>query len=382
VHLNQARQATGHVFCVDRAKGPQWFAKYRLPDGRQLKKRIGPAHTGRGRPPAGTYTKRTARAWLEDLLRQADAGELAAQICPEVTFADAAREWLRYVEHDRACKPSTLRSYRSSVEGRLIPAFGTRPLAEITPEELERWRNALTVSPRTKNKLLTELHGIFRRARRAYGLPRNPAAEVEMLRAPRKAEIDVFSPEEVRALVRAAADQQDAALYLTAAFTGLRRGELIALRWRDVDFAGSHIRVTASFSAGALTAPKSGRPRAVPMSRDVAAALALLGQRERWTGDDDLVFPGTLGGYLDGDALGKRYHQARERAGLRRLRFHDLRHTFGTAMITQADIVRVKEWMGHAEIETTERYLHFKRRPDDAALADAAFGAVPDMVAA
>ncbi len=115
------------------------------------------------------------------------------------------------------------------------------------------------------------------------------------------------------------------------------------------------------------------------MARDLAAALALLGQRPLFTGEDDLVFPGQLGGFLDGDALGKRYKAALERAGLRRLRFHDLRHTFGTAMIAQADIVRVKEWMGHAEVETTERYLHFKRRPDDALLADAAFstGGVP-----
>ncbi len=122
------RRYRPRVVRVDRVKGPQWFAKYRLPDGRQLKKRIGPAYTGRGRPPAGAVTKRTAQAWLDDVLRQADAGELAAQVCPDVTFADAAREWLRYVEHDRACKPSTLRSYRSSVEGRLVPAFGCRQL--------------------------------------------------------------------------------------------------------------------------------------------------------------------------------------------------------------------------------------------------------------
>jgi integrase len=366
-------RASGHVFRREGKRGAVWYAKFRQPDGRQVQKRVGPAWLGRGRPAEGFFTERTAEAWLTEVLGRADAGELPGQRCPGVTFADAAREWLRYVEHDRAVKASTLRSYRSSVVGQLIPAFGARPLAEITTEELERWRNGLTTGPRTRNKLLTELHGIFKRARKAYGLKVNPAADVEMLKVRRKVDIDVFSPEEVRALVRAAASEQDGALFLAAAFTGMRRGELIALRWRDVDFAGSHIRVAGSYSAGELSSPKSGHVRAVPMARDLAAALAPLGQRERWTGDDDLVFPGQLGGFLDGDALGKRYKVALGRAGLRPLRFHDLRHTFGTAMIAQADIVRVKEWMGHAEVETTERYLHFKRRPDDARLADAAF---------
>jgi integrase len=105
--------------------------------------------------------------------------------------------------------------------------------------------------------------------------------------------------------------------------------------------------------------------------------LAQLGQRERWTGDDDVVFPGQLGGYLDGSALRRRYLEALERAGLRRLRFHDLRHTFGTAMIAKADILRVMEWMGHADVQTTRGYLHYRPRPDDARLADEAFLRTP-----
>lgn len=90
------------------------------------------------------------------------------------------------------------------------------------------------------------------------------------------------------------------------------------------------------------------------------------------TADDDLVFVGDHGGYLDGSALRLRYVKALERAGLR-LRFHDLRHTFGTRVIAKADIVRVQEWMGHADIQTTRRYLHFRPQADDAKLVAEAF---------
>jgi integrase len=221
------------------------------------------------------------------------------------------------------------------------------------------------------------LHGIFKRARRVYGLPLNPVADVEKPPTSRSGDIDVFSPEEVMALVRAAASEQDAAIYLTAAFTGLRRGELIALHWRDVDFTGSVIRVRASYADGHLTTPKSGKVRAVPMAPDVASALAKLGKREHRVGDDDLVFLGDWGGYVDGSALRRRYDVALKRAGLRRLRFHDLRHTFGTRMIAKADIRRVQEWMGHADVQTTMKYLHYVPREEDARLVAEAFGLAP-----
>jgi integrase len=173
--------------------------------------------------------------------------------------------------------------------------------------------------------------------------------------------------------VRSAASDHDAAIYLTAAFTGLRRGELLALRWRDVDFAGDTIRVRASYADGALTTPKSGKVRSVPMAPEVAAALAKWGHRGHSTDDDDLVFIGELGGYVDGSALRRRYDIAVKTAGLRPLRFHDLRHTFGTRMIAKADIRRVQEWMGHADIQTTMKYLHYAPRPEDARLVAEAF---------
>jgi integrase len=113
------------------------------------------------------------------------------------------------------------------------------------------------------------------------------------------------------------------------------------------------------------------------MAPDVATALAQLGRREYWVGEDDLVFSGVAGGYLDGSALPRRYKAALAAADLRPLRFHDLRHTFGTRMIAKADIRRVQEWMGRADIQTTMRYLHYATRREDAALVAEAF-ALPE----
>jgi integrase len=131
---------------------------------------------------------------------------------------------------------------------------------------------------------------------KVYGLLSNPMALVERPRVRQSSEIDVLSATEVRALVRATPSELYATLFLTAAFTGLRMGELLALRWVEVDFAAETIRVVKSFTLGGESSPKSGRGRSVPMVSDVASALARLGHREHFTGDQDLVFAGVVGG--------------------------------------------------------------------------------------
>ena len=376
---------SGFVFRLEKARGASWWAKYRLPDGTQVKRKIGPAWTGRGRPAEGHFTKRLAEDWLHDRLEElrhesVESSSTRATPAESVTFAEAAAEYLRFAEQDRGCKPSTVRGYCNAIKVHLLPVFGEMKLENITVREIERWRAGMSsvrvereLSNKTKNNLLVLMHAIFRRAVKLYGLRGNPVANVDRFRVRSSGDIQVFSPEEVWALVRAAKSEADAAIFLTAAFTGLRRGEILGLRWRDVDFTGSTIRVRASYAAGTLTTPKSGKVRAVPMAPDVASALAKLGDRGRYTGDDDFVFAGEAGLPLDGDALSSRYRDALERARLRPLRFHDLRHTFGTRMIAKADIRRVQEWMGHADIQTTMKYLHYAPRDEDAELVAEAF---------
>jgi integrase len=126
------RPPTGHVFRVERSRGPVWYAKYRLPDGRQVQKKLGPAWTDRGRPPNGYFTKRLAEAWLRDLLDEARRGTLPGMVQTGATFADAAAEYLRYIEHDRGRKPSTVRGYRSAISAHLLPAFGSLAVESVT----------------------------------------------------------------------------------------------------------------------------------------------------------------------------------------------------------------------------------------------------------
>lgn len=378
--MSEISRPTGHVFRIDRKRGPAWYAKYRLADGRQVQRKLGPAWTGRGRPAAGYFTKRLAEDWMRDTLDAARRGTLPGAVRTGATFADAAAEWLRYVEHDRDVKPSTLSDYRS-VAARLVGEFGGLAIEEVSAQRVEEWRARLgagrvrPLSNRTRNKSLTILGGIMERARKLYGLRSNPVRDVEKLRERYDATSFAFySPEEVHALVRAAASEQDGALFLTAAFTGLRRGELIALRWRDVDFARSAVRVSGSYANGKLTTPKSGHGRVVPMVPEVAAALARLSQRGGAVADDDLVFPGELGMYLDGSALRRRFVAASGRAELRPIRFHDLRHTFGTLAVRGAEsIVELQNWLGHAEVRTTMRYTHYREQQDAAARLAAAF---------
>jgi integrase len=235
-----------------------------------------------------------------------------------------------------------------------------------------------------------------------YGIETNVARATSKRRDPDPAVLDFYEPEDVAALARAArsgghrdpsrpaisdaereerrrADEQDAALFIVAAFTGLRLGELLELRWRYVSFDRATVTVAASWSGGEATSPKSRKPRTVPLATPPAAELARLADRRWFTGPDDLVFCSTLGDHLDPSALRRRLRRAQDSAGLRPLRFHDLRHSFGSLVVREVDTATLKAWMGHAKLTTTERYLHAKPRHTDVARLDRAFAAQPSL---
>lgn len=370
----ETRPTSGHVFKRKGKRGAVWYAKYRLPDGRQQKKRLGPAWTERKTPPPeGYFTKASAQAQLDSIIRQARDGSLPGMVQTGKRFRDASAEWLTYARNVRDCKATTLRDYEA-IAGVLNREFGDRKLEAITEREIESWIASYPGSNRTRQKYLVCLGSIFKRAMKMYGLPRNPVELVERPRVRKAARIDVLRPEEVMALVRAAADEQDAALFHTAAFAGLRMGELLALRWRDVDFTRRTIHVRENWTHGETTTPKGGTERAVPMAEEVAERLARLGQRDHHTADADLVFCTKRGQHLGYKSLKDRYRAALRAADLAEdFRFHNLRHTFGSTVIRHADSREVMEWMGHADLATTRRYLAFVDRADAADRVSEAF---------
>jgi integrase len=169
----------------------------------------------------------------------------------------------------------------------------------------------------------------------------------------------------------------DRAMFLTAAMTGLRKGELIALRRRDVGWAESRIRVRQSYVRGEFGTPKSRRStRSVPMADEVGGELERLFKQSRWQDDDDLVFAHLAhGGPLPKANVTRRMRAALKAAKLDTgHRFHDLRHTFGTRMAAAGVPMRtLQEWMGHRDLATTQIYADYAPNTREAEMVAAAF---------
>jgi integrase len=352
-------RVTGSLIVVKRQTGPIYFLKARDRDGRQVKRRLGPV---------ADWPRKAAQDALRDFLT--DLGRTPGRGDPGVTFATAAGAWLSYVEHERQRTPSTVRDYRNTVARHLVLRFAETPLGQITVDDLDRLRSDLlgNLSPRTAQKVMVLAHGIFQLAERRGWVATNPVASVERITVKRRPEFAVLTPVEVQALARATTTDQDAALILTAAFTGLRLGELRGLRWRDVDFANQIVHVRRSHYGAANTVegpPKSGQSRSVPLIDIAARALDDLSRRERHTAPDDRVFCTPTGDVLDDGQIRTAFYTALDAAGIDRDRgtgkalvFHDLRHTFGTVAVQAFPLSDVQAYMGHADIATTMLYVH------------------------
>jgi integrase len=253
-------------------------------------------------------------------------------------------------------------------------------LAQVMPSSHSRTR-----AGRATKSILNDLgllHSIF-----AYGEKRgwcvgNPCKLVDKPRnANADAEIRFLDEAELEALLGEVPDDElgrvERVLYLTAAMTGLRQGELLALRWHDVDWMASRLRVRRNFVRGEFGTPKSRRSsRSVPLADRVSVELDLLHRETHYGGDDDLVFGHPhLGKPVDRSKLLKRFKRAAGRAGLREVRFHDLRHTFGTRIAAAGVPMRaLQEWMGHRDFKTTLIYADYAPSTQERELVERAFG--------
>ena len=321
--------------------------------GRRKAKRIGDRETA----------LRVAQAIREKLAR----GELNLPAAQDgQTLRTYAAAWLKTATG--TLKASTVTFYDGALDTHVLPALGARQVASIRRQDCRE----LIAACRAKGLKVATVRGILRalstvltQAVEDELLPANPALRMgKHLRQgdEPKPEIQPLTRDEVGTLLATAATHFPRwhPLLLCAVRTGMRQGELLALRWADLDFAGRFISVNRNLVRGLLTTPKNHQRRRVDMSAQLSAALAASRTRQRAralkAGKDspEMVFPSADGTLLDEANVRHMFYRILEKAELRRVRFHDLRHTFASLLIQQGEsVVYVKEQMGHASIQIT-----------------------------
>ncbi len=265
---------------------------------------------------------------------------------------------------------SPTRRGSGTVKGRIIGRFGDRPIDEVTTREVSAFLRDLDAEGMSANNVNEHrglLHAVFVYAMKpdTYELTSNPVTHTDKRYEPPPPPLDFYEAEELEALaqaaergehrgkepnyrgrpnelsyeeraVRAAEDRQDAELFRLAFYSGMRLGELIALRWRFVlfapDLSGAIINVVWAVSAGRRRSPRGVATARSPFRTLPAEALARLGQRGEFVDAEDYVFCNRLGERLDPSAIGRRYRRAITAADLRKLKFHGLRHANGSVL--------------------------------------------------
>lgn len=311
---------------------------------------------------------------IEAKLNLGDVGILEEK--PARPFDAYCQRWLTtYVKTH--CKDATASRYESVARLYLFPLFGSRDIEKITREDIKGLVYDLYASGKSTNTVkgvLTPIRALFSHAVEDGHLTVNPCANI--LRRTRKPETepihkaDFLTREEVTRLLETCREHfpRHYPFFLLLARTGLRLGEAMALRWDDIDVHNRFLTVQRSFSDGRMTTPKNGRTRRVDMSQQLTATLqALLMERKKetlqegWRALPPWIFTTTTGTLLNEGSFRYRvWRPLLQKAGLRQIRMHDLRHTFASLLIQQGEsLVYVKEQLGHHSIKlTVDTYGH------------------------
>jgi integrase len=345
-----------------------WVMRYRLPSGKDSKKVIGLAWGKKGRPPRGFLTETDALLEAEAFAAEhsADAPDARRR------FRAALDSFLRCCTEEKGLRGSTLHEYRKIGERlaarpwRAELKWADRALDTFTGVDLLAVRQELAEANRsadTVNHYRRVLRGVFGTQ------PSSPALAWTWMgqKVESEGKLQFYTPEQVRMLIAKAHSPLDKALYTLATEAGPRLSEIRGLKVANVDFQVGVLRFEDGFTTnGGHAGNKGRRVRSVPMTANVRAALWPYCQGKA---GDTLVFERDAkpGEPICGTGAYRRFVSAAKRAGLPRLRLHDLRHTFGTQAIRVFKVHEVQRMMGHRHITTTERYLHYSPDPDAAA---------------
>jgi integrase len=328
---------------------------------------------------ASGLTRRQAEARLRELM-----DEVVVVTDVTVTVTVAGRAWREALEA-KGRATSHIQTVESHLRVHIEPFFGEKPIDRVTDSDVTRFLVALRrkdLKPKTARNVLSTLHSLFELALRRRWVNANPCKTVDAPVVEPSGEIRFLKQAELVAVLERgvpddALGKLERPLYLMAAMTGLRQGELLALRWLDLDDRARKVRVRQAFVRGEFKAPKSRRgTRGVPMAEELGEALDQLREAALFTDDDDLVFANpTSGKPLDRSTVYKRFKKACRRAGVRVVRFHDLRHTFGTRIAASGEVSlrTLQEWMGHRDAKTTLIYADYQPAEHESEIVSRAF---------
>ena len=349
-------------------RGVVWKVKWRDAGGVQVKETLGREADGWNENKA----KAELRARLTDVQRE------GRRRPTPMTFATFAEEWLSTYPDAKGLKRSTRESYRSLVERHLTPAFGHLKLEAIDVGKLEAYlaaKRRAGLAPRTLNRHANLLNELYVAALRHQLVRFNPVPSVERPREPRR-RWTILSPAEAGRVERAFSEMVDGVdhfeerawleqarvVFLTVLGAGLRRGEVLGLRWSHVELAdpsGAVLRVRETWVRGDVDSPKSeAGERTIALGPRLAEELWQHRRRSAYSGDDERVFcHPTKGSPLDHKRYAATLRLALKRAGIERpMRpFHDGRHT----SITQSAVAGLSPAAlmaraGHSDFATTK----------------------------
>ena len=325
---------------------------------------------------AGFPSKKAAQAALADALSAFQRGSYIAP--SRQTLREFLEVWLEGVRSELALTAWT--NYRDVIKLYVVPHLGSRRLTELSPLHLKAWQSKLLtsgnsrggpLSPRSVQRAHRVLHRALADATRWNLVNSNPASAVRSPKVPRK-EMEVWSPAQAATFLKATADDRLHALWLVTLHTGMRRGEVAGLRWKDVDLTKATLTVSQQRTVAAhqviVVEPKAKSQRQLHLAPTTVAAL----QRHRQTQRLERLAAGPSwanSGYVFVDEAGEPYHPQRLREmfqkacneiGVPAIRFHDLRHTMASLAL-QAGVHPkvVQEQLGHSGIEITmDIYSH------------------------